>query len=300
MTGDNQASELLSMTGYAQSGHETEAYSLSIEVRSVNHRYLDVRVKLPQALMAFERQVKDVVSDTVSRGKVDLSIHLTAKSDSVFRLEVDHPLLKEYVETVKSLAEEHSVEGKFSVAELVNFTPAFKVRERDLSESEGLWDTLRPALLATIAEHRSMRLAEGAVLKRDLLERADLMSRFVDEIESLSDTGRASRRELLEEKVKELIGSAVEPQAIAIEVARLVERSDIAEEITRARSHFALWRDAVETGGACGKKLDFIVQEMNREFNTIGSKCQDAKITELVIALKSELERIREQVQNVE
>lgn len=298
--GDQTESDLLSMTGYAQSSHDNDAYTLAIDVRSVNHRYLDVRVKLPQALMAFERRIKEGVTDTLTRGKVDVTIHLSLKSDSVFQLEVDRPLLRDYVQTVQQVAKEHRVEGTFSVAQLVAFSPAFRVKERDLSDRGDLWETLEPVLAHAMSEHRQMRLAEGVVLKRDLLARTKLMGEYVDKIESLSVASRALRREQLEDKVRELLGAAVEPQPLAMEVARLVERSDIAEEITRARSHFELWATTVNGGGACGKKLDFIVQEMNREFNTMGSKCQDAAITELVIALKSELERVREQVQNIE
>ncbi|HJS73256.1 MAG TPA: DUF1732 domain-containing protein, partial [Vicinamibacteria bacterium] len=153
---------------------------------------------------------------------------------------------------------------------------------------------------AAIESLETMRTTEGAAMASDLESRVRALSGLLDEIEGLSATTRELRRTELVARVQELLASAIEPAVIAAEVARLVERVDVAEEITRFRSHVALWRSAVLDPEPCGKKLDFIVQEMNREVNTIGSKCQDASISERVIAMKSELERVREQVQNVE
>jgi len=155
-------------------------------------------------------------------------------------------------------------------------------------------------LQQALDEYDRMSRTEGQELALDIDGRVQTIVEHIDAVESLSASGKEKKRREILERIKELNGTGIEPSALAIEVARLVERSDITEELTRFRSHVALWRDAIGVDGPCGKKLDFIIQEMNREVNTIGSKCQDAAITESVIAIKSELERIIEQVQNIE
>jgi uncharacterized protein (TIGR00255 family) len=182
----------------------------------------------------------------------------------------------------------------------VGFTPAFSVRERELSSSSRLEEAIDRAMDLAVGSLESMRESEGAAMASDLESRVSALLRTLEEIEKFSFEARETKRAELEAKVRELLSTAVEPTTIASEVARLVERADVAEEITRFRSHVSLWRSAVAASEPCGKKLDFIVQEMNREVNTIGSKCQDAAISERVIAMKAELERVREQVQNVE
>jgi uncharacterized protein (TIGR00255 family) len=240
------------------------------------------------------------VGGALGRGKVDVTLHVSALSESNHEIQVDRPLMKEFVRLARSLGDELGVESKLSVSDLVGFTPAFSVRERELSEGSGVEEAIDRAMDLAIDSLERMRESEGAVMASDLESRMFSLSRTLDEIEKSSLEARETKRAELEAKVEELLGSAVEPTAIASEVARLVERADVAEEITRFRSHVSLWQSAVAAAEPCGKKLDFIVQEMNREVNTIGSKCQDAAISERVIGMKAELERVREQVQNIE
>ena len=291
---------LKSMTGFSRAQAENDAYEAVVEIRTVNHRYLDVRMRGANGLASLEKQVRDAVGAEVGRGKVDVSVYLKPKGESASELEVDRPLLKEFVRVVSELAKESGIDGHLELSDLVAFSPAFQVRDRDLSEGSMVWEALEPALSKALDALGRMREAEGAEMSADLGRRITALARHLDRIEKMSEERRESRRADLESKVSELTGTALEPAAIAMEVARLVEKSDIAEEITRFRSHLALWKDAVSEGGPCGKKLDFIVQEMNREVNTIGSKSQDGDMAEQVIAMKSELERVREQVQNVE
>lgn len=289
-----------SMTGFARAEAENEAYAAAIEIRSVNHRYLDVRVRVPSGVVSLETQIRDRVVSQVGRGKVDVSVKLRPKGRSAYELEVDHALMKELVDKARSMGEELEVDGRLTLSDLIGFGRAFDVRERDLSAQEEVWQALEPALQRVLYEHGKMRQAEGAELEADLKRRLTELSRLVDAVETASDTSRERKRGELLEKIEELAIPALEPAALASEVARLVDRSDITEEITRFRSHLTLWKEAVAGEGPCGKKLDFIVQEMNREANTMGSKCQDAAITGHVIAIKSEIERVREQVQNIE
>ena len=291
---------LKSMTGFARARTESDAYEVVVEIRTVNHRYLDVKTRGPVGLALFEKQVRDRISRELGRGKVEVNVRLKPKGESAHEIEVDRPLMKEFVRVATELSQATGVGATLQLSDLLAFSPAFQVRERDLSEWSTLWDAIEPALSQALDALGSMREAEGAEMMADFGGRIATLADHVDRVEALSEQKRETRRAELEAKVAELIGSAVEPATIAMEAARLVERVDVAEEITRFRSHLELWKGTVGAGGTCGKKLDFIVQEMNREVNTIGSKCQDGEITEHVIAMKSEIERVREQVQNIE
>ena len=291
---------LKSMTGFARAASESHGYDVVVEVRSVNHRYLDVKMRTSGGMAELEKRVRDRVGETLTRGKVDLSLRLTPQGESAQAIELDRPLMEEFVRVARELGEELEVGTRLTLADVVGFSPAFRVRERELADADALWDALAPVLADALDALDGMRGAEGASLERDFDERVKAIVGHVEQVAEASESKREERRAQLEERVAELLGSAAEPASVAMDVARLVERSDVAEELTRLRSHVELWRSTVAGGGACGKKLDFIVQEMNREVNTIGSKCQDAEIAETVIALKSEIERIREQVQNIE
>ena len=291
---------LKSMTGFSRARTESDAYGVVVEIRTVNHRYLDVKTRGPAGMALYEKQVRDLISRVLGRGKVDVTVRLKPKGESAHEIEIDQPLMKEFVRVAAELGETTGVGATLQLSDLLAFSPAFQVRERDLSERSTLWEAIEPAVSQALEALSRMREAEGAEMMADFEARITTIAGHAERVEALSEQKRETRRAELEAKVAELVGSAVEPPTIAMEVARLIERGDIAEEITRLRSHLELWRGTVEAGGTCGKKLDFIVQEMNREVNTIGSKCQDAEIAEHVITMKSEIERVREQVQNIE
>ena len=289
-----------SMTGFARGQSESKSYLAEVELRSVNHRYQDVRVRVPSSLARLENKIRKEVSSRVKRGKVDISVRLKPREDSTHQLELDRPLMEDFVKVSRDLGRELGVAGELSLSDLVGFQPGFSVNERDLSRGDGAWQALEPALQQALDEYDRMSRTEGEELTADIDGRIHIIVEHIDAIERLSASSKEKKRREILDRIEVLNGAGIDPSALAIEVARLVERSDIAEEITRFRSHIALWLETVAGEGPCGKKLDFIIQEMNREVNTIGSKCQDATITESVIATKSELERIREQVQNIE
>lgn len=294
---------LKSMTGFARAAAENEAYSVAVEIRSVNHRYLEVRLRGAAGLASYEKSVRDRVAAVLGRGKVDVNVHLKPKAESAYEIEVDRPLMRDYAAALQGLASDLGLEGELTVSDLAAFGPAFQVRERSFEGSEKaslVGEVLDEAVKEALVSFQAMSEAEGAELLADLDARLHTLGERLDAIEARSRESREARRGQLQTKVAEIVRSALEPGAAAMEIARLVERSDITEEITRFRSHVTLWQGALEAEGPCGKKLDFIVQEMNREVNTMGSKCQDAAIAEHVIAMKAELERVREQVQNIE
>ena len=288
------------MTGFARGQFESSSFLAEVELRSVNHRYQDVRVRVPSSLAQLEAKIRNEVSSRVKRGKVDVSVRLKPKEDSTYQLELDRPLIEDFVKVARELGQQLGVGGELTLSDLVGFHPGFSVKERDLSSGDGAWKALEPALEQALDEYDRMSRTEGQQLAADIDRRVGSIAEHIDAIEGLSTASKEKKRQEILDRIKELSGTGIEPSALAIEVARLVERSDITEELTRFRSHVTLWREAVRAEGPCGKKLDFIIQEMNREVNTIGSKCQDAAITESVIAIKCELERIREQVQNIE
>ena len=289
-----------SMTGFARGGFETDEYVAEVELRSVNHRYQDIRVKVPANLAPLEAKIRDEVSRRIQRGKVDVSVRFKAKERSTFQLELDRHLMEEFVKVARSLGSDLGVKGELTVSDLVGFHPGFNVRERDLSEGNGAWSALGPALEDALEAYERMSRAEGTELVADIDARLTAIAGHVEAVESLSAAGKEKKRREILDRINELQLAEIEPAPLAAEIARLVERSDVAEELTRLRSHLAMWRETVIGDEPCGKKLDFIIQEMNREVNTIGSKCQDTEITERVISLKSELERVREQIQNIE
>jgi uncharacterized protein (TIGR00255 family) len=290
-----------SMTGYARAGCETEAYTAEVELRTVNHRFLDMQLRLPATLVPLESRIRDCVNAHLSRGKVEVVLRLRPRGESALELQVDRPLLAEMVKELGQLARELELSGELSAADLLRFPQAFTLKEREVSDGEEVWRALHPALEKALVDLDAMRRAEGERLAGDLERRLAAVGEHLEAIEALADSSRERRRSELEAKVSELLaGASLDPQGVAMEVARLVDKADVSEEISRLRSHLALWRATVTDQDACGKKLDFIVQEMNREANTIGSKCQDSAMAARVIAIKTELERVREQVQNVE
>jgi len=263
-----------SMTGFARTRGENEAYAADVEIRSVNYRYLDVRVRVPTSVSSLETRIRERVQARAERGKVDVNIYLRPKGESAYELEVDRPLVEEIVQSAKNLGADLGLGGEISLADLMSFGRGFNVKEKDLSGAESVWEALEPALEEAIAKFDRMRQDEGNGLKVDLEGRLSTMESHIDTIEDVSASSREKKRQDLLEKIKELEANNLEPSALAMEVARLVERSDVTEELTRFRSHLSLWREAAATDGPCGKKLDFIIQAMNPEINTIGSFCR--------------------------
>jgi uncharacterized protein (TIGR00255 family) len=289
------------MTGYARAAAESPRFVAEVEMRSVNHRFLDLHLRLPSTLSRSEPELRQMFTARLGRGKVDVTVRLRPRGESGYELEVDRSLVGEIVTSSRALGSELGVRGEVSLADLIGLPQVFGLKERDFSANEESRETVSRAVAEALSDLCRMKESEGRALADDMKGRLLTIGRALDSIEELAVASRSRRREDLQQKIEELLAAAsLEPQAVAMEVARLVDRSDVAEEVTRFRSHLRLWEEAAAGNEPCGKKLDFIVQELNREINTIGSKSQDAAVTAQVIAIKSELERVREQVQNIE
>jgi uncharacterized protein (TIGR00255 family) len=290
-----------SMTGYGVAAVETEALKAAVTVRSVNHRYLDLTVHLARRLQALEAEVKKAVQQRVSRGRLEVAVQVALKEPMEGTLVAPGPALPALVRTLRQIQQEHALGGELQLADVIRFPGAVEVAE----SAESLGETQREEVLSLVAralaELDAMRAAEGAHLAAVLDALLTGIESAAVRVESLSSESRGARREALLEKLRALVQEmGFDEPRLYQEVVRLVDRHDVEEEIQRLRSHVAQAREALLGTAPCGKRLDFLAQELAREANTIGSKAASAGLVQEVVSLKTEVERLREQVQNVE
>ena len=293
-----------SMTGFASLTRDDETAAVGVTVRSVNHRFLDLQLRLPSPLSDLEPRVRALVQTRLSRGRVEVSISLHMRQVPPPDVELNGPFVAALSAAMSQARSEGVIEGGLTAGDLLRLPQALTIRER-LPEG-----TQTPAPLAAMVEAAvdgaliqlsTMRSREGDHLRVDLTARRDALAVFVDDIVRAADTGRTDLEARLLERARELSTALpVDQAALSQEVVRVAQRSDITEEVTRFRGHLAHWEALTEGPEPCGRKLDFLLQEMNREVNTMGSKADGLQVSELIIQAKAELERMREQVQNVE
>ena len=289
-----------SMTGYGRSVTATEKGDMVVEVRSTNHRYCDISLKLPQRCFPLENEIKKLVLSRISRGRVDLSIQLDSREAESSRLELNLPLARQYLVLLKDLRETLRLSGEITLDHLLTQKEII-VAQAANNNSACEWEMLQAPLSSALDELVKMREMEGRQLKEDFLARLKQIEDRLDHIRSLSGTAFNDYQQSLREKIRALCKDIeIDETRLAQEVAYLVEKSDIAEELVRVMSHVLQFRQWLETEDAVGRKLDFLVQEIHREVNTISSKASSAEISMRVVEIKNELERIREQVQNIE
>jgi uncharacterized protein (TIGR00255 family) len=293
-----------SMTGFASLTRDDDRGVLGITIRSVNHRFLDLQVRLPQVLASLEPRLRSVVQGRVARGRVEISVSLQPKQAAAPEVELNAEFARALSAVMEQARARGLVAGTLTPGDLLRMPQALTIRER-LAEAdqtaESLGDTVEAALGAALDQLEAMRIREGDHLRADLVVRRTLLADLAGRVVAAAEAGRQEFEGRLLERVRELAGMVpVDQGLVAQEVVRVAQRSDISEEVTRFQGHLAHWDDL--TGGVepCGRKLDFLLQEMNREVNTIGSKADGTMVSELVIQVKAELERLREQVQNVE
>jgi uncharacterized protein (TIGR00255 family) len=289
-----------SMTGFGSGRSSVKDVEIVVEIRSVNHKYAEVKARLPQELAALEADVVRQIKDTLRRGAIEVTVKRAWLGRSGLVPKVDAELAREYVVALDGLAQQLSLERDLGIAELaqVEGVVTLEARQLDLDAArDALSSAAKQALEALVA----MREREGMTLAQDLLARVAVVKKGVDEIRALAPQSVDHYRQRLEERIAELSrGMALDPQRLAQEVALFADRTDIAEELTRLGSHLEQLEGLIHASEPAGRRMDFLVQEINREVNTIGSKSQAAEIAQRVVALKAEIERIREQVQNIE
>lgn len=289
-----------SMTGYGRGAWSDEDKQVEVEIKSFNHRYCDVQIHLPRRLNSFEGQVRQLVKQRVSRGRIEVSVQIDDASLAEQRLEVDLDLAKDYLLALRTLQENLNLPGEINLETFVNFREIFTRQEVE-PNLEKEWGILQAAVEGALISLDKMRQEEGALLARDFHQRLQTVEEFLRQIEERAPLTLKAYHQRLRQRVQEFCpGEQVDEARLAQEIAYLAERSDISEELVRMKSHLHQFREMLGRSEPMGRKLEFILQEINREANTIAAKASDAETAQLVVEIKSELEKMREQVQNVE
>ncbi|MSO51929.1 MAG: YicC family protein [Acidobacterium sp.] len=293
-----------SMTGFASLTHDDERGAIGVTIRAVNHRFLDLQLRLPTPLASLEPPLRALVQKRLGRGRVEIGVSLQSRQASVPRIELNAEFAQALSAAMAQARAKGLVSGMLTPGDLLRLPQALTIQEQ-LPESGGLAEALgapvAAAVDAAIEQLETMRVREGQHLRVDLDARKALLAELILRIAAAAETGRQELEARLLERTRELAGALpLDQSALAQEVVRVAQRSDISEEITRFHGHLAHWDALSDSPEPCGRKLDFLLQEMNREINTIGSKADGLQVSEVVIEAKAELEKMREQVQNVE
>ncbi len=289
-----------SMTGFGRCEFTDEKRKFTVELKSVNHRYLDVNIKMPKKLNFFESSIRALLKEYIERGKVDVYITYEDYTEDNYALKYNASLAAQYLNYLNSMAEEFGLENDIRVSNLSRYPDVLVMEEQDVDEKE-LWDGLEHALRGACEHFVASRIKEGENLKGDLIDKLDDMISYVDFIEKRSPQIMEEYRRRLEDKIKEILGDRqMDDGRIATEVTIYADKICVDEETVRLRSHINTTKDTLLEGGSIGRKLDFIAQEMNREANTILSKANNIEISDTGINLKTSIEKVREQIQNIE
>lgn len=290
---------LRSMTGYGRAAASLGGRAATVEVRSVNHRFLDLVVRLPRGLGGLEERVRGAVQDRIHRGRIEIAVAVEEHGGADRRVKIDRGLvlaLRAALEEARDVLESPE---PVTLSHVLAVPDVLQVEEPE-PDLEGWWDVVREALGQALASVVAMRTREGQALAVDIMARAQRLEGLAALVRQRSPVVVQEAKARLEQRLGELVPQGVDPQRIAQEVAIIADRCDVSEELARVESHLRQLRELVDEPSPAGRKLDFLLQELNREWNTIGSKASDAQIAQWVIEAKAELEKIREQVQNIE
>ena len=291
---------LYSMTGYGSAKGVVGGQTVTVEVKSVNNRFLDCSVRLPRSYLFAEDLVKGAVSAGVKRGKVDVFVTIQSSQEADTVVTANLPLAEEYLHALNEIAEKLGVDVGVNAGLIARFPDVLTVEKKEL-DREAAGEALRAITEEAVAEFNAMRAREGERLREDMLAKLEKISGFVSIVEERSPETVREYRQRLETRLRELLEDRnVDEQRLITETAIFADRTAVDEETVRLRSHISQFETMLEEGSPIGRKMDFLVQEFNRESNTIGSKCSDAALAQVVVDLKSEIEKLREQLQNVE
>lgn len=290
-----------SMTGFGMGDFKDQYYNLSVECKTINHKYLDINPRLPRKLSFLEDKLRFLVKDYLNRGRVDIFVKFETVASVGSHLVYDAELARQYYDILKNIKSDFGMEEAINPVDIAKFPDVVKATESE-DDEELLWSMLSLASKKALENLCQMRIVEGQKLEKDILARADLLEKSVCDLELYTGTIEKEYKEKLNSRIGELLDdpNVVDEYRLAQEVAIYADKSNITEEIVRFKSHINQLRDTVTADESVGRKMDFLIQEMNREVNTMGSKSSDVSIANLVINMKAELEKIREQVQNIE
>ena len=289
-----------SMTGYGRAEALIDGRNILVEIRSVNHRYFEFSSRVPRSYGFLESRLKNYLQGKLSRGKVDVNVSIQTVEGTTASVQVNQELAASYVQALRTLQEPLGLTDDLSLSTISRFSDIFTVT-KETEDEETIWSDVLQAAEQASDRFVQMREAEGAKMKEDLEERLDFILRAVEKVEERSPKTVEEHRARLYRKISEVLGNTqIDEQRILTEAAIYAEKIAVAEETVRLRSHIDQFRAIMQQAGPVGRKLDFLIQEFNREANTIGSKAQDIEIARIVVDIKSEIEKIREQIQNIE
>lgn len=289
-----------SMTGFGKGEASVKGVTFSVELRSVNNRFLEISTRAPKTISQRENEIKDIVRSKIARGKISLSVTKEDGSANELAVSVDKKRAKEIHTVLEQLRKATKIKEPVKLEHLLHFSEIFETKEVEEDETE--WKVFQQALTKAVGSLKLMREKEGAELARDSKERVQKINKHIDTVEVLSKKRIPEERKRLLERVEQLVEdkSIINNQRLELEIALLSEKLDVTEECVRFRSHNKFFLEALQSKESEGRKLNFLIQEMGREANTIGSKCNDVEIAHIVVNIKEELEKIREQLQNIE
>ncbi len=291
---------LVSMTGFGHGESGNQKIHVTAEVRSVNNRYLDVAIKLPKFLTAYENNTRELIRRKVQRGRISLFVSLQAADVADLDIKVDYEAARGYKKMLDDMKEQLDLQDEISLEHILKFSEIFTPIE-EIEPDDEFWPFAEEAINCALDEMNRMRALEGENLAVDLLQRLVQVEKYVQEIKEISKNRLPVEFQSLKERIKEILQDPeVNADRLEMEIAILADRLDITEECVRFHSHVQLFRDFVDSPEMVGRRLNFLIQEMNREANTIGSKANNAEISHRVVFVKEEIEKIREQVQNIE
>jgi len=289
-----------SMTGFGRAKENIGGIDITVEIKSVNHRYFEFYAKMPRTCLFLEDKLKSYCQERISRGKIELSVIIDNKNDDAVELEINKAYADAYISALKQLSVVYSLKDDLKLSDLAGNTDIFTAKRKEIDES-ALTEAVLSVTEKAVDSFIKMRAVEGERLKNDVCTRADLILSKLEFIESKAPETVSTYRLKIEQKIRELLDNVqIDEQRLLTETAIFADKVAIDEETVRLRSHIKQFKSMFADGGVIGRKLDFIVQEMNRETNTIGSKSQNLEIGQTVVDIKSEIEKIREQIQNIE
>lgn len=288
------------MTGFGRCEIADKERKITVEMKAVNHRYLDVNIKMPKKLNFFESNIRTLLKEYIQRGKVDIFVTYEDYTENNVILKYNQKLAGEYVKYIRQMAEDFSLNNDLQACTLSRYPEVLTMEEQTVDE-DALWATLEKAIRGAAEQLVETRIKEGTNLRDDLIQKLDGMLQYVDEIEKRSPEIIAEYRQKLQDKVNELLSDTqIEESRLATEVTIFADKICTDEETVRLKSHVLTTKETLSQGGSIGRKLDFIAQEMNREANTILSKANDLTVSDIAINLKTDIEKVREQIQNIE
>lgn len=289
-----------SMTGYGRSRQVLDGREITVEIRSVNHRYLEYSARIPRMYGYLEEKLKTFLQSSVSRGKVEVTVTIQNLTGGDTVVQINQALAKGYLDAMRSQAEYLGLKDDLTLSTLTRFNDVFTLQKLE-EDQQVIWNSVQQVAQQALDQFLEMRRREGERLKLDLLQKLELLNGHVAAVEEQSPKTVAAYRERLLQKMEELLADrCIDQQRILLEAGLYAEKIAVDEETVRLKSHLEQFAQMMEQSGPVGRKLDFLVQEINRETNTIGSKAQDLAVTRRVVEMKSEIEKIREQIQNIE